>query len=110
MSEGYEVPTELPGSTVHVNNRTAVTWLCFPQNCLVCRKLYHTADTYYIHMLGKLVGDGLEPMVVTCNIGSVQHLVGEEQIRFIHATGARGAALALQQSIQYMTWCLCLRA
>ena len=53
-------------------------------------------------MRGKLVGDVLEPMVVTCNIGSVQHLVGEEQIRFIALPEASGAALGLQQSIQYI--------
>ena len=41
-------------------------------------------------MRGKLMGDALEPMVVTCNYGSVQHLVGEEQIRFICATGSKG--------------------
>ena len=35
-------------------------------------------------------GNVLEPMVVTCNIGSVQHLVGEEQIRFICATRSEG--------------------
>ena len=84
----------------------------------MCRKLYLTADTYFIiHMLGKLVGDdALEPMVIlivaTCNIGSVHHLVGEERIRFIHATGSEGrsARSMIQQSIQYMTWCLCLLA
>ena len=41
-------------------------------------------------MRGKLVGDVLEPMGVTCNIGSVQPLVREEQIRFICATGSGG--------------------
>ena len=70
------------------------------QNCLACQTVSHIADTCYMHMLGKLVGGVLEPMVATCNIRSVEHLVGEEPIRFICASGARAAALDLQQSIQ----------
>ena len=45
------------------------------------------------HMRGKLVlmfYDQPMVVVVACNIGSVQHLVGEEQIRFICATGSWG--------------------
>ena len=41
-------------------------------------------------MRGKFVLNVLEPMVVTCNIGSVQHLVGEEETRFLRATGSEG--------------------
>ena len=41
-------------------------------------------------MRGKLVLNVLEAMAVTCNIGSVQHLVGEEQIGFICATESEG--------------------
>ena len=57
-------------------------------------------------------GDVLELMVVTRNIGSVQHLVGEKQIRFICATrserrSARSTAAAAVYDIQYMTWFLC---
>ena len=54
-------------------------------------------------MLGKLVGDVLEPMVVTCNIGSVQHLVGEEQIRFICAIGSEGRSASSLYSSLYNT-------
>ena len=48
----------------------------------------------------------LEPIVVKYNIGSVEHLVGEEHIRFICATGSEGrSARSTQQSR-----CLCLLA
>ena len=58
-------------------------------------------------MRGKLVLDVLEPMVVTCNIGC--HLCSTlwewSKSDLLVLPEARGAALALQQSTQYMTWC-----
>ena len=63
----------------------------FPPKIVWCAKLYHTADTCSKHLHAwQTRGDVLEPIVVTCNIEYVQHLVGEEQIRFICATRSEG--------------------
>ena len=62
----------------------------FPPKIVWRTKLYHTVNTCSTHMRDKLVGDVLEPMVGTCNIGSAEHLVGEGQIRFICASGSEG--------------------
>ena len=80
-----------------------------PPKCLARQTVSRSSYLFEMHAWQTRVD--VEPMVVTCNTGSVQHPVGEEQIKFICAIGSGGrSARSTQQSKQHTALCLCLLA
>ena len=74
-------------------------------------KLYHTVDPRSKYVHGKLVLNVLEPTAGTCNIGFVQHLMGEEQSILTCATGSGGrSARSTTVYTIHLTWYLSLLA